>query len=124
MNEIHFYTAAELLSVRDDTPAERVVSRAEGERRWWGKRHPRITVSKDGITIWGIDDGGPYFIDRGRIQDYAALVNWIQHLRDKEWFGPVTEGAFLRAVAEAWRKWGVVESTFEDRLQELVEDAT
>jgi len=123
VNEIHFYTAAELLSVRDDTPAERVVSRAEDERRWWGKRRPRVTVSKDGISI-RVDQSGSYFIDRGRIQDHAALANWIQHLREKEWFGPVTEGAFLPAVAKAWRKWGAVESTFEDRLQELVEDAT
>ncbi len=123
MIKIHLYTAAELRSARDDTPAERVVSRAEGELRWWGKRRPRVTVSKDGISI-RVDQSGSYFIDRGRSQDHAALVYWIQHLREKEWFGPVTEGAFLRAVAEAWRKWGVVESTFEDRLQELVEDAT
>ena len=123
MIEIHLYTAAELLSVRDDSSAERVVSRVENERRWWGKRCPRVTVSKDGISI-RVDQSGSYFIDCGRIQDHAALVNWIEHLRDKEWFGPVTEGAFLRTVAEAWRKWGVVESTFEDRLQGLVEDAT
>ena len=123
MIEIHLYTAAELLSVRDDSSAERVVSRVENERRWWGKRRPRVTVSKDGISI-RVDQSGSYFIDCGRIQDHAALVNWIEHLRDKEWFGPVTEGAFLRTVAEAWRKWGVVESTFEDRLQGLVEDAT
>ena len=120
---MHFISVGELRSIRDDSPEEQVVSRTENERRRWGKRHPRITVSKDGIAIQ-VDQSGSYFIDRGRIHDHAALVNWIQHLRDKEWFGPVTEGAFLRAVAEAWRKWGVVESTFEDRLQDLVEDAT
>lgn len=64
----------------------------------------RLSKDKDHVLFFREpntdEDDYFYYVPTGEIANNTGLENWLNHLREKEWFGPSIEREFMREAGK------------------------